>query len=86
MTNHVYLLLHKGTFPIASVMRRLLSGYAVCFNPAFSGTTAVTYIFFRIATNRFFMRMQSAGIDLSTVIDAACRYLRIEEKGIGPAE
>ena len=36
MNNHVHLLLRTGTFPIASVMRRLLPGYAVRFNPAFS--------------------------------------------------
>ena len=32
MTNHVHLLLRTGTVPIASVMRRLLTGYAVRFN------------------------------------------------------
>ena len=56
MTNHVHLLLRTGSVPIASVMRRLLTGYAVRFNPAFSGTTAGTDIFFRIATNQFSVR------------------------------
>ena len=35
-----HLLLRTGTVPIASIMRRLLTGYAVRFNPAFSGTSA----------------------------------------------
>lgn len=32
MTNHVHLLLRTGTVPIASIMRRLLTGYAMKFN------------------------------------------------------
>jgi len=32
MTNHLHLLLRTGVAPIASVMRRLLTGYAVSFN------------------------------------------------------
>jgi putative transposase len=32
MRNHVHLLLRTGTVPIASVMRRLLTGYAMYFN------------------------------------------------------
>ena len=32
MTNHVHLLLKTGLAPIATVMRRLLTGYAVSFN------------------------------------------------------
>ncbi len=32
MTNHVHLLLRTGKVPIASIMRRLLTGYAVRFN------------------------------------------------------
>ena len=32
MTNHVNLLLRTGTVPITSVMRQLLTGYAVRFN------------------------------------------------------
>ena len=32
MTNHVHLLLRTGSVPIASIMRRLLTGYAVRFN------------------------------------------------------
>ena len=32
MTNHVHLLLKTGLYPIATVMRRLLTGYAVSFN------------------------------------------------------
>jgi len=32
MTNHLHLILRTGTAPIATVMRRLLTGYAVSFN------------------------------------------------------
>jgi REP element-mobilizing transposase RayT len=32
MTNHVHLLLRSGASPLSSVMRRLLTGYAVRFN------------------------------------------------------
>ena len=32
MTNHVHLFLRTGTIAIASIMRRLLTGYAVKFN------------------------------------------------------
>jgi len=32
MTNHAYLLLKTGLKPIATVMRRLLTGHAVQFN------------------------------------------------------
>lgn len=32
MPNHVHLLLRTGTVPVASIMRRLLTGYAVRFN------------------------------------------------------
>jgi len=32
MTNHLHLLFRTGTAPIATVMRRLLTGYAVSFN------------------------------------------------------
>ncbi len=32
MSNHVHLLLRTGSVPVAQVMRRLLTGYAVKFN------------------------------------------------------
>jgi putative transposase len=32
LPNHVHLLLRTGNYPIAAVMRRLLTGYAVTFN------------------------------------------------------
>ncbi len=32
LSNHVHLLLRTGRHPIATVMRRLLTGYAVTFN------------------------------------------------------
>lgn len=53
MTNHVHLLFKTGMAPLATVMRRLLTGYAVTFNPAFSGTIGVMGSCFRIATSRF---------------------------------
>jgi hypothetical protein len=56
MTNHVHMFMRAGSVLIASVMRLCLTGYAVRFNPAFSGDTAGTDIFFRIATNRIFVR------------------------------
>jgi hypothetical protein len=34
MTNHLLLLLRTGAAPIATAMRRLLTGYGVSFNPA----------------------------------------------------
>ena len=76
----MHLLLRTASVLIASVMHRLLACYAVRFNPTFSGNTSGTDIFFSIATDQFFMRLQSAGMDLSTVIAAAHRNLGIEEK------
>lgn len=32
MTNHVHLLLRTGIVPLATLMRRLLTGYAISFN------------------------------------------------------
>lgn len=32
LSNHVHLLVRTGTSPVASLMRRLLTGYAVSFN------------------------------------------------------
>jgi len=32
LTNHVHLLLRRGTVPLSTLMRRLLTGYAVTFN------------------------------------------------------
>ena len=49
MTHHVHLLVRTGRVAVASMMRRHLTGYAVRFNPAFSGTTADTGIFFKTA-------------------------------------
>jgi hypothetical protein len=50
MTNHVYVLLRTGSVPISSIMRRLLTDYAVRFIPAFSGNTAGADIFYRNST------------------------------------
>ena len=52
MTNHLHLLLRTGTAPIATVMRRLLTGYTVSFNPACSGIIVAMVICFRIDTCR----------------------------------
>jgi REP element-mobilizing transposase RayT len=74
MTNHVHLLLRMGSVPVSSVIRRLLTGYAVRFNPAFSGSTAGTVIFFRIATNRFYLRRIGISSSWShTLWDSACK-------------
>jgi len=54
--NHFHLLLKTGKEPIAQIMRRLLTGYAVTFNPDFIGTIAVTVVYFKIATNPFCVR------------------------------
>jgi len=51
MTNHIHMLLKTGLAPIATVMRRLLTGYAVSFNPAY--WRDVTGTCFKIDTNRF---------------------------------
>jgi putative transposase len=51
LPNHFHLLLKTGATPIATVMKRLLTGYAMHSE----GTTA-TGICFRIDTSRFFVR------------------------------
>ncbi len=38
LANHPHFLFRTGNVPIATVMRRLLTGYAVSFNPAICGT------------------------------------------------
>jgi REP element-mobilizing transposase RayT len=38
MPNHFHLLLRTGDVPISTVMKRLLTGYAVRFNRTFMGT------------------------------------------------
>ena len=50
--NHFHLLLQTGAAPIATFMRRLLTGHAVSFNPAFSWTTAAMGTCSRTGTNR----------------------------------
>jgi hypothetical protein len=51
MTNHVHLFLRTGSVTIASIMRRLLTGYAAPVNHAFSGNTAGADIFYRNTIN-----------------------------------
>ena len=62
MTHPVHLLLKTGLSPVATVMRRLLIGYAVSFNPAYSGIIGAMVSCFsprrrraggKIGTNRF---------------------------------
>jgi REP element-mobilizing transposase RayT len=84
MTNHVHLLLCTGSVPITSaVMRRLLTANAVRFNPAFSGDTAGKDIFFRIATNLFFVRR--IGISSSWSHTYGIR-LACDERTLGSSE
>ena len=74
MTNHVHLLLRTGSDQIASTIYRFLTGYALLLNPAFSGTTAGTDIFFRIVTNRFFVRRIGISSSWShTLWNSACK-------------
>ncbi len=40
LSNHAHFLLRCGPDELVSLMQRLLTGYAVSFNPAFSGTIA----------------------------------------------
>jgi hypothetical protein len=61
MTNHVHVLLKTDLAPLDTVMRRLLTGYAVTFNPAFSGTIGVMGSYFRIATSRFCVKRRISG-------------------------
>ena len=56
LPNHFHLLLRTGAKPIATLMRRLLTGHAISFNPACSGTTAVQGTYFKTDTNRFSAR------------------------------
>jgi len=51
MRNHIHLLLKTGLAPIATVMRRLLTGYAVSYNPAYWRDD--TGICSKIVTSRF---------------------------------
>jgi hypothetical protein len=74
MPFHVHLILRTGSVPIALVMPRLLTAYAVRFNPAFSGDTAGKDIFFRIDTNLFFVRRIGISSSWShTLWDSACK-------------
>ena len=50
--NHFHLLLRTGHAPLSKVMRRLMTGYAVTFNPAFSGTIKEAAIFFKTVINQ----------------------------------
>jgi len=46
MPNHFHLLCKTKNLPLASSMRRILTGYVVNFNPAKSGIIADTDIYF----------------------------------------
>lgn len=52
LLNHFHLLVKTGRVPVAKLMRRLLTGYAVLFN----GATANLDISFRTAINPFYAR------------------------------
>ncbi len=52
LSNHFHLLVKTGRVPVATFMRRLLTGYAVSFN----GATANSDISFRTAINPFYAR------------------------------
>jgi putative transposase len=41
IAKHAYFLFRTGNVTLATLIRRLIAGYAVSFNPAFSGTTSV---------------------------------------------
>jgi len=56
IANHAHLLPRTGTTAIATVMRRLLTGYAVSFNPACSGTIVAMDSYFRAAIKPFCVR------------------------------
>ncbi len=55
MTNHIHMLLKTGLAPIATVMRRLLTGYAVSFNRRHRRHGHL----FQIDTNRFCVKRRS---------------------------
>jgi len=46
MPNHFHILCKTKNLPLASIMRRILTGYVVNFNPAKSGIIADTDIYF----------------------------------------
>jgi REP element-mobilizing transposase RayT len=50
--NHLHMLLKTGTTPIASMMRRLLTGYAVSFNRRHTAMVSS----FKIDINPFYVR------------------------------
>jgi REP element-mobilizing transposase RayT len=50
ISNHFHFLLQTGTVPVATVMRRLLTGHAIYFNRRHRRTV----IYFKIAINRFY--------------------------------
>jgi len=52
LLNHFYLLIKTGRVPVSTLMRQLLTGYAVLFK----GATANSDISFRTAINPFYVR------------------------------
>lgn len=58
--NHFHLLIRTGLIPVASLMRRLLTGYAVNFNHRHR------------RSGHLFQKMQSAGWDFEAVVSRAC--------------
>jgi REP element-mobilizing transposase RayT len=54
LSNHAHFLLRSGPDGLVSLMQRLLTGYAVSFNPAFSGTIAAMGSCFKTGKNYLF--------------------------------
>ncbi|MDZ7582745.1 MAG: hypothetical protein U5R30_19720 [Deltaproteobacteria bacterium] len=51
LSKHAHFLLRSGPDGLVSLMQRLLTGYALSFNPAFSGTIAAMVSCFKTGTN-----------------------------------
>ena len=56
LANHAHFLFRTGKIPLKTLMRRLLTGYAVSFNPAVGGTINDTDNSFRIDTSQLYVR------------------------------
>ena len=56
LSNHAHFLLRSGPAGIAALMRRLLTGYAVSYNPAVGGTTSATDSFSKTGINPLYAR------------------------------
>ena len=96
--NHTHLLLRTGGLEIAWIMRRLLTGYAVRFNRRHRRHGHLfqnRYKSILCEEDRYLKQLVvyihlnpvRAGIDLSSLMGAVCRYLGVEEKELaGPSQ